>query len=34
VGSPGFRGRFGGWNSLLTREFKQQRLKASLKVRF
>ena len=34
VGSPGFRGRFGGWNSLLTREFKQNRLKAFMKVRF
>jgi hypothetical protein len=34
VGSPGFRGRFGGWNSLLTRDFDQNRLKAFLKVRF
>lgn len=34
VGSPGFRGRFGGWNSLLERDFKQQRLKAFMKVRF
>ena len=28
VGSPGFSGRFGGWNSLLTRDFTHQRLKA------
>jgi len=34
VGSPGFAGRFGGWNSLLTREFDQQRLKAYVKVQF
>ena len=34
VGSPGFRGRFGGWNSLLDRDFRQQRLKAFMKVRF
>jgi hypothetical protein len=34
VGSPGFRGRFGGWNSLLERDFKQNRLKAFMKVRF
>jgi hypothetical protein len=34
VGSPGFAGRFGGWNSLLTREFDQQRLKAYFKVQF
>ncbi|HBL27363.1 MAG TPA: hypothetical protein DD490_11065 [Acidobacteria bacterium] len=34
VGSPGFRGRFGGWNSLIERDFKQQRLKAFMKVRF
>jgi hypothetical protein len=34
VGSPGFRGRFGGWNSLLTRDFKQNHLKAFMKVRF
>lgn len=34
VGSPGFRGRFGGWNSLLERDFKQQRLKGFMKVRF
>lgn len=33
-GSPGFRGRFGGWNSLETRDFEQQRLKAFLKVQF
>lgn len=33
-GSPGFRGRFGGWNSLSTRDFSQQRLKAFLKVQF
>lgn len=34
VGSPGFRGRFGGWNSLETREFRQQRLKTFMKIRF
>jgi len=34
VGSPGFRGRFGGWNSLVTRDFEQQRLKAYMKVQF
>ncbi|MCB1056950.1 MAG: hypothetical protein KDD11_15730, partial [Acidobacteria bacterium] len=34
VGSPGFRGRFGGWNSLLTRDFEQQRLKAYMKIVF
>lgn len=34
VGSLGFRGRFGGWNSLEDREFRQQRLKAFMKVRF
>ncbi|MES1240249.1 MAG: hypothetical protein ABUT39_01385 [Acidobacteriota bacterium] len=34
VGSPGFRGRFGGWNSLITRDFKQQRMKVFMKVRF
>ncbi|NJL29167.1 MAG: hypothetical protein HC897_15440, partial [Thermoanaerobaculia bacterium] len=34
VGSPGFRGRFGGWNSLLERDFEHQRLKAFLKVFF
>lgn len=34
VGSPGFSGRFGGWNSLITREFKQQRTKVFMKVRF
>lgn len=33
-GSPGFSGRFGGWNSLLTREFDHQILKAYIKVRF
>jgi hypothetical protein len=33
-GSPGFRGRFGGWNSLEERDFEQQRLKAYLKVQF
>ncbi|HYI12581.1 MAG TPA: hypothetical protein VEK57_26255 [Thermoanaerobaculia bacterium] len=34
VGSPGFSGRFGGWNSLATREFDHQHLKAYFKVRF
>jgi len=34
VDSPGFRGRYGGWNSLLTRDFEQNRLKAFMKVRF
>jgi hypothetical protein len=33
-GSPGFRGRFGGWNSLETRDFEQQRVKAFMKVQF
>lgn len=34
VDSPGFTGRFGGWNSLLNRNFDQQRLKAYIKVAF
>ena len=34
VGSLGFSGRFGGWNSLAKREFTQQRLKAFMKVQF
>jgi hypothetical protein len=34
VGSLGFAGRFGGWNSLEKREFTQQRLKAFMKVQF
>ncbi|HSN87117.1 MAG TPA: hypothetical protein VL025_10195, partial [Thermoanaerobaculia bacterium] len=34
VGSLGFRGRFGGWNSLEEREFEQNRLKAFMKLRF
>jgi hypothetical protein len=34
VGSRGFTGRFGGWNSLEKREFTQQRLKAFMKVQF
>jgi hypothetical protein len=33
-GSLGFSGRFGGWNSLETREFDHQHLKAYFKVRF
>lgn len=34
VNSPGFHNRFGGWNSLATRDFDHQRLKAYMKVRF
>jgi len=34
VGSLGFRGRFGGWNSLEERDYRQNRLKAYLKVQF
>lgn len=34
VGSLGFEGRFGGWNSLEKRDFEQQRIKAFMKVRF
>jgi|CXWL01.1.fsa_nt_gi hypothetical protein len=34
VGTPGFRGRYGGWNSLLERDFNQQALKAYMKVQF
>ncbi len=34
VGSLGFTGRFGGWNSLETRTFDQHRMKAYLKVQF
>jgi len=34
IGSPGFKGRFTGWNSLLDRSFDQQRLKAYVKVAF
>lgn len=33
-GTLGFRGRFGGWNSLEKRDFEQQRLKAFLKLFF
>lgn len=33
-GTLGFRGRFGGWNSLETRDFDHQRLKAFMKVAF
>jgi len=34
VGSPGFTGRFGGWNSLLKREFEELRMKAFMKAQF
>ncbi len=34
VGTPGFAGRFGGWNSLEERDFEHQRLKAFLKIAF
>ena len=34
VGSPGFANRFGGWNSLLARDFTHDRLKAYMKVQF
>jgi hypothetical protein len=34
LGSLGFAGRFGGWNSLEKREFRQNQLKAFLKVQF
>ena len=34
VGSLGFAGRYGNWNSLEKREFDQQRLKAYLKILF
>lgn len=34
IGSPGFSGRFGNWNSLLARDFEQQRLKAYVKIQF
>ena len=34
VGSLGFAGRFGGWNSLEKRTFKHNHLKAYFKVRF
>ncbi len=34
VGSLGFSGRFGGWNSLEKRDFEQQRIKAFMKVQF
>ena len=34
LNSPGFTNRFTGWNSLATRDFDQQRLKAWLKVAF
>lgn len=34
VGSPGFSGRYGGWNSLATRNFSQQRIQAFMKVLF
>ncbi len=34
VGSRGFSGRYGGWNSLENRNFHQQRLKAFMKILF
>jgi hypothetical protein len=34
VGSLGFSGRFGGWNSLLTRNFDEYRLKVFMKAQF
>jgi len=34
AGSPGFEGRFGGWNSLLERNFSELRAKAFMKVQF
>jgi hypothetical protein len=34
VDSPGWKSAWGGWNSLLDRDFSQQRIKAWLKVRF
>jgi hypothetical protein len=34
VGTKGFRGRFGGWNSLEKRHFKEHNLKPWMKVRF
>jgi len=34
VGSPGFAGRFGGWNSLLERNFSEARLKVFMKAQF
>ena len=34
IGSLGFSGRYGNWNSLETREFDHQHLKAYFKVRF
>ncbi|HVN74885.1 MAG TPA: hypothetical protein VMT19_01110, partial [Thermoanaerobaculaceae bacterium] len=34
VNSPGFAGRYGGWNSLLERHFDQQRIKAYMKIQF
>lgn len=34
VGSRGFSGRYGGWNSLEQRDFDQQRLKAYMKIGF
>ena len=34
VGSLGFAGRYGGWNSLEKRDFDQQRLKAYMKILF
>lgn len=34
VGSKGFRGAYGNWNSLEKRTFEQQRIKAFLKVQF
>jgi len=34
VGSRGFKGRYGGWNSLETRNIRQQRIQAYLKVVF
>ena len=34
VGSPGFTGRFGGWNSLLERQFDEVRAKVWMKIQF
>jgi hypothetical protein len=34
VNSPGWKSAWGGWNSLLDRDFSQQRIKAFMKIIF
>jgi hypothetical protein len=34
VGSPGWMNAWGGWNSLMNRDFSEQRIKAFMKIIF